>query len=144
MQSWYRKGKKRKMEKEKKLNRVQNLQIDIVVSLIMLAYLIVLFGISIVDYSDKMGFILAILSAVVTFCFEGYEWFYLVKKNKSNKHALIPWIYSALLFLGLIVLSIILNVKIETTKWSNAICSGTLLLYIVFMTIRKIIEDCRR
>jgi len=75
---------KNAVKKIKAKQKRENIIFDIVCSLAILAYLFVLTLVAIFNKSAGLGFVLTILSLIVTFCFEGYEWVYLFKKNKEK------------------------------------------------------------
>lgn len=61
----------------------ENIILDIIFPIGILAYLFIFTLIAIVNKSNSYGFVLTVCSLIVTFCFEGYEWVYLFKENKG-------------------------------------------------------------
>lgn len=122
MQSWFKKVGKQNRKKQKQLELIFSLFLGLFTIFTLGLYFFLFISKSYTDSSNEMGLILAILSAIVTFEFEIYEWVYLFKKDKSNKHSLIP---SICIFITIMVF-IIIFFKIEI----HQLCIWSLKTYI--------------
>lgn len=141
MQSWLKKQIKKNSNIKKKQKLLENSTITIIMALMLLIPLLILFFASFSIHTDEYGIVLTIFSLFVTYSFEIYEWIYLFKKDKSKKHELLPSVYS---FVLLIVFSAFGYNAFNVSKyidWNNSICAGSLVIYLILITIRKIILD---
>lgn len=140
MQSWFKRVTRKNGLREKNQRGVENVRINISMSAAPIAILTVVLIWGIFDDSEKIGFILTIFSAVITACFEVYEWIYL-KRSDSKKHDLFPNMISFVICLLFALCVLYGIVGLPDAKWNNIICSGTLLLYVYSMLLRKNIKD---
>lgn len=142
MQSWFKRVTRKNGLREKNQRGIENVIINISMSASPIAILTVVLIWGIFDDSEKIGFILTIFSAVITACFEVYEWIYL-KRSDSKKHDLFPNMISFVICLLFALCVLCGIVGLPDAKWNNIICSGTLLAYIYSMLFRKSIKDCK-
>lgn len=134
------------IKKTKAKQKRENIIADIFCSLVITVYLFIFTLIAIVDKSNSYGFLLTICSLIVTFCFEGYEWVYLFKENKEKKHSLMPCQLSSAIIILFLIIIIFLPNKMSTFENfdnNNLLCAVSIFIYVLLVTIRKIIEDLR-
>jgi len=137
---------KNAIKKIKAKQKRENIIFDIVCSLaVLLCLLYFVFG-AVVNKTNGYSFALAMLSMIVTFSFEGYEWIYLFKKNKQTKHSLLPCMVSLVLTMFFVCIVVCLQLGISTFENfdnNNLLCALSLFIYVLLVTIRKIIEDLK-
>lgn len=134
---------KKKIKAKQKRDKIN---IDIILSTAIFAYLFIFTLIAVINKSNSFGFFLTVMSYIVTISFEGYEWFFLFYKNKEKKHALMPCMLSVILIMIFAVITVCFFNDIsafESFEYNNLLCAILLLIYIFFITLRKIIEDLR-
>lgn len=144
MQSWFKKITKENRNKKRKQNVIESSEINLIFSIILLPMLCFLFFYSITNASSEYGIIITIISLIITYSFEAYEWIYLLKKDKSKKYELTPILFA---FIFIIFFIIIVYIKKDTLfrykDYNNMICTANLIIYIAFVTLRKIIIDIK-
>ncbi len=144
MQSWFKKITKENRNKKRKQNVIESSEINLIFSIILLPMLCFLFFYSITNASSEYGIIITIISLIVTYSFEAYEWIYLFKKDKSKKHELVPIPFAFIFIIFFIIIVFINKDNLFRYKdYNNMICTANLLIYIVLITIRKIIIDIK-
>lgn len=137
---------KNAIKKTRAKQKRENIILDIIFPIGILAYLIIFTLIAIVNKSNSYGFVLTVCSLIVTFCFEGYEWVYLFKENKEKKHSLMPCQLSGALFMFFLIIILCLPNKMSTFENfdnNNLLCAVSVFIYVLLVTIRKIIEDLK-
>lgn len=144
MQSWFKKINKENRNKKRKQKVIESSEINLIFSIILLPILCFLFFYSITNASSEYGIIITIISLIITYSFEAYEWIYLLKKDKSKKYELTPILFA---FIFIIFFIIIVYLKKDTLfrykDYNNMICTANLIIYIAFVTLRKIIIDIK-
>lgn len=144
MQSWFKKISKENRNKKRKQKVIESSEINLIFSIILLPILCFLFFYSITNASSEYGIIITIISLIITYSFEAYEWIYLLKKDKSKKYELTPILFA---FIFIIFFIIIVYIKKDTLfrykDYNNMICTANLIIYIAFVTLRKIIIDIK-
>lgn len=144
MQSWFKKISKENRNKKKKQKVIESSEINLIFSIILLPILCFLFFYSITNASSEYGIIITIISLIITYSFEAYEWIYLLKKDKSKKYELTPILFA---FIFIIFFIITVYLKKDTLfrykDYNNMICTANLIIYIAFVTLRKIIIDIK-
>lgn len=144
MQSWFKKISKENRNKKRKQKVIESSEINLIFSIILLPILCFLFFYSITNASSEYGIIITIISLIITYSFEAYEWIYLLKKDKSKKYELTPILFA---FIFIIFFIIIVYLKKDTLfrykDYNNMICTANLIIYIAFVTLRKIIIDIK-
>ena len=142
MQSWFKKAAKENRNKKRKQKITEKMITNSIFSIILLFPLLILFLYSIKNSSNEYGIILTIIFLIITYSFEIYEWIYVFKKDKSKKYELAPILFSFLIIILFVLVLKIFNV-LKYIKWNNLICSGSLLLYIISITLRKNFIDIK-
>lgn len=142
MQSWFKKISKENRNKKRMQKVTEKMITNSIFSIILLFPLLILFLYSIKNSSNEYGIILTIISLIITYSFEIYEWIYVFKKNKNKKYELAPILFSFLIIILFVLVLKIFNV-LKYIKWNNLICSGSLLLYIISITLRKNFIDIK-
>lgn len=133
------------IKKTRARRKRENVLVDILCSLSMVMYLVIFILIAVIDKTNSYGFVLNVLSIDVTYSFELYEWVYLFKKNKQNKHPLFPFLIAVILLIVLCIIVVCLPQGMSTFENfnNNLLCAVSLFIYTVLVTIRKIIEDLK-
>ena len=144
MQSWFKKITKENRNKNKRQKAIENIKITLAFSIILLPILCFLFFYSITNASSEYGIIITIISLIITYSFEAYEWIYLLKKDKSKKHELVPIPFAFIFIIFFIIIAYINKDNLFIYKdYNNIICTANLLIYIILVTKRKIIIDIK-
>ena len=130
-----------KRKRKEKIRFYTKLNIACSVGILLFSLSLLVFSLITEDeyYNANLSMILAVLSLLVTFSYEVYEW---IKMFSSNK--IISTIPLSIAFLLLFLIAII---KFFTNIWdvffpyTNLICAITLLIYALLVTIRTIVYN---
>ncbi len=135
------KEQKRKRKEKIKIYGILNIMCSI--GILLLSLFLSFFSLITEDeyYNANLSMILAVLSLLVTFSYEVYEWIKMFSSNK--KISTIPLSIAFLLLFFIAIIKFYTNIWDVFFLYTNLICAITLLIYALLVTIRTIVYNVK-